>query len=447
MSGNREQWNSRLGFILATVGSAVGLGNVWRFPTVVVRSGGGAFVILFLLIVLLIGIPMIMAELSLGRASKKNIVATFSTLAPGSRWWLVGYLALATVFIILSFYSVIAGWALIYSAGSVLGLFSGLDTGGLTEIHNQLIGHPVIPVVGQAIFILATIIIVLAGVTGGIERISKVLMPGILAILLVLLVRTLLLENALEGVLWFIRPNLELLTFNTALDAVGQVFFSFSLGMGAILTYGSYLPSREDIPRSSFLIGFSDVAIAVLMGLIVIPALFAFDIEPGIGPGIVFVTLPAIFNTLPAAIVWSSLFFLMLSFAALTSYVSLMEVIVAYLIDEKKWPRKTAAVAIGTIIFIAGVPASLSQGIWADRLILGRSILDFMDFISSNIFLPISGLFTVIFLGWIWGTARALEEVEKGSHRFAFRSSWSLVIRFIIPAALTYIFIAGIRGQ
>jgi neurotransmitter:Na+ symporter, NSS family len=256
MSENREQWNSRMGFILATVGSAVGLGNVWRFPTVVVRSGGGAFVILFLLIVLLIGIPMIMVELSLGRASKKNIVATFSSLAPGSNWRLVGYLALATVFIILSFYSVIAGWALTYFVGSIMGVFSGLDTVGLTEIHHQLIGHPVIPVAGQAAFILATVFIVLAGITGGIERISKVLMPGIVAILLVLLVRTLLLENALEGVIWFIRPNLALLTLNTALDAVGQVFFSFSLGMGAILTYGSYLSSRENIPKSAFLIGF-----------------------------------------------------------------------------------------------------------------------------------------------------------------------------------------------
>lgn len=328
-----------------------------------------------------------------------------------------------------------------------MGVFSGLDTAGLTAIHNQLIGHPVIPVAGQAVFILVTVLIVLAGITGGIERISKILMPGIVVILLILLARTLLLENAIAGVIWFFRPDLSLLTFNTALDAVGQVFFSFSLGMGAILTYGSYLSSRENIPRSAFLIGFADVAIAVLMGLIVIPALFAFNIEPGIGPGIVFVTLPAIFNTLPASIFWSALFFLMLSFAALTSYVSLMEVMVAFLIDEKKWPRKTAAVAMGSIIFLAGIPSSLSQGIWSDRLVMGRSILDFMDFISSNIFLPISGLFTVIFIGWIWGTARAMEEMEQGSPRFALRKAWALIIKFIIPVALIYILIAGIRGQ
>jgi NSS family neurotransmitter:Na+ symporter len=446
MSGNREQWNSRLGFIMATVGSAVGLGNVWRFPTVVVQSGGGAFVLLFLLIVVIVGVPLIIAELSLGRASKKNVVTTFSVLAPKTHWWLIGIFSLITVFIILSFYSVIAGWAVIYFFGSILGIFSGLDAAGLTAINEQLISSPVISVAGQGLFILLTVVIVLVGVTGGIERISKIVMPSIVMILLILLGRTLMLEGAIDGVIWFFRPNLALMNVNTALDAVGQVFFSFSLGMGAILTYGSYLSDEEDIPKSAFIIGFSDVAIAILMGLIVIPALFVFNVEPGIGPGVVFVTLPAIFNTLPASVFWSSLFFVMLSFAALTSAVSLLEVAAAFIVDQLGWTRKKAAVIMGLLVFAFGLPATLSQGILSHITIMNLDILSFMDMVTSRFFLPVSGFLIVIFLGWVWGTKKAIAEIKKGSPRFALGKVWSFLIRYVMPAAILYIFISGIRG-
>ena len=445
VGGNgREQWNSRLGFILATVGSAVGLGNIWRFPTVVALNGGGAFVLLYLMIVLIIGVPVIIAELTLGRKSQRNIVSTFIKLAPGKNWWIVGVIGLAAVFIILSFYSVIAGWAGIYFFASALGFFSGQDTEGLTEIHNFIVSHPVLPIAGQGIFLAVTVAIVVIGITRGIERFSKIMMPGIAIILFILLGRTMLLEGALEGVIWFLRPNLSLITVNTALDAIGQVFFSLSLGMGAILTYGSYLSSKENIPQSAFLISFVDVAIALLAGLIVIPALFVFNIQPEVGPGIIFITLPAIFNTIPGSIIWSSLFFLMLSFAALTSAVSLLEVVVAYLIDERKWSRPAAAITLGVLNFFLGVPSALSQGILAETLILGRTFFDFMDFTSSNILLPLGGLFTVIFLGWIWGTDKALNEINRGPHRFMWAKPWSFLIRFVIPVAISYIFITGI---
>ncbi|MDO9573490.1 MAG: sodium-dependent transporter, partial [Candidatus Contubernalis sp.] len=398
---------------------------MWRFPTMVARGGGGAFVLLFLIVVIIIGVPLIMAELTLGRKSQRNIISTFSILAPGSKWWMVGLLGILGVFLILSFYSVIAGWSIIYFLGSIFGVFSPLDTEGLTQVYSQIAGHAFLPVLGQGMFLVVTVYIVISGVTRGIERWSKVLMPGILIILLVLLGRTLLLEGAVQGVLWFLRPNLELVNFKTALDAVGQVFFSFSLGMGAVLTYGSYLSSRENIPRNALLIGLADVAIAILAGLIVIPALFVFNIEPEIGAGIVFVTLPAIFNTLPGSVIWSSLFFLMLSFAALTSSVSLLEVSVAYLVDEKRWNRATAAIRLGIVTFLAGVPSALSQGVLADRLLLGRNFLDFIDFITSSIFLPLGGLLTVIFLAWIWGTENALIEIQKGSPGFAWGKPWA----------------------
>ena len=439
----RERWNSSIGFILATVGSAVGLGNIWRFPTVVVRSGGGAFVLLFLVIVLVIGVPLIMAELTLGRRSQKNIVSTFSTLAPGTKWWIVGALTILSVFLILSFYSVIAGWAAIYFFGSLFGLFAPLDTAGLTLVYNQIAGHPFLPVLGQVVFLTVTVLIVISGITKGIERWSKVLMPGIIIILFVLLGRTLLLEGAPQGVMWFLRPDLEMLNLKTALDAVGQVFFSFSLGMGAILTYGSYLSPEENIPKNALLIGLSDVAIALLAGLIVVPALFVFNVEPEVGAGIVFVTLPAIFNTLPGSIIWSSLFFLMLSFAAVTSSVSLLEVSVAYLVDEKKWKRAYAAAGLGILTFLVGIPSALAQGVLADRLFLGRNILDFIDFITSSIFLPLGGLLIVVFLAWVWGTQNALTEIHLGSPNFRWGRPWAFTLRFIIPPAIIYIFING----
>ena len=439
----REQWNSRIGFILATVGSAVGLGNVWRFPTVAVQSGGGAFVLLFLAIVLVIGVPAIIVELTLGRRSQKNILGTFLTLAPGSKWWLAGLFGLIAVFVILSFYSVIAGWAAIYFVASLLGIFNGLETEGLTLLFGEIAGFGFISLLAQGIFMLATIIIVSTGITGGIERWSKFLMPGIIVILFVLLGRTLLLEGAWEGVLWFLTPDLSQINLDVALSAIGQVFFSFSLGMGAILTYGSYLSPRENIPQSAILIGFADVAIAMLMGLIIIPALFVFNVQPEVGPGIIFVTLPAIFNTMTGSMIWSALFFLMLTFAALTSAVSLLEVGVAYFIDARKWSRRAATFALGTIIFIIGVPSNLSQGIWSDVLIFGRDFLDLMDFTASSILLPLGGFFTVVFLAWIWGTDNALKELNRGPSAFMWGSVWAFLVKYIIPVAILYIFVSG----
>ncbi len=443
MGAHREQWNSRIGFFLATVGSAVGLGNVWRFPTVVVQSGGGAFVLLFLIIVLIIGVPVIIVELTLGRRAQKNIIGTFASLAPGSKWWMVGLFGLAAVFVILSFYSVIAGWAAIYFVGSLLGIFNGLATEGLTVLYGEIVGHGFLPLLSQGIFMFTTIIIVSTGITGGIERWSKLLMPGIIIILFLLLGRTLLLEGAWEGVLWFLRPDLTQVNLSVALSAVGQVFFSFSLGMGAILTYGSYLSPRENIPQSAVLIAFADVAIALLMGLVIIPSLFVFNVQPEVGPGIIFVTLPSVFNTIPGSMIWSSLFFLMLTFAALTSAVSLLEVGVAYFIDARKWSRRAATIALGTFIFILGVPSNLSQGAWANALIFGRNFLDLMDFTASSILLPLGGFFTVIFLAWVWGTDSALKELNRGTSSFMWGNAWAFVVKYIIPVAIFYIFVSG----
>lgn len=440
----REEWQSRWGFILATVGSAVGLGNVWRFPTMVVRGGGGAFLILYLGLVLLIGIPALVMELSLGRRTNRNTLGAFSHLRPGSRWWLVGALSMLAVFVVLSFYSVIAGWSLIYLVGSTAGIFSQQGPAALTETFTRLSEHPFLPAMAAALFIGLTASVVASGVAHGIERVSKALLPAMVLLLVVLMFRSLFLEGALGGALWLIRPDPEALNLQTALAALGQVFFSFSLGMGAVITYGSYLSRGSDIPRNSLIIGFSDVGIAILAALVVVPALFALGISPEIGPGVIFVTLLGIFNTLPFPAVWASLFFLMLTFAALTSTIAMLEVLVAYLVDEKRWSRSLASTLLAVLILVAALPSALGQGVLNHIEIAGLTILDAADQLVSNLMLPVAGLMTAIFVGWVWGTGPVALELSLGSTRSRLSRLITLAIRYILPIGMAYILITGI---
>lgn len=436
----REQWNSQLGFILATVGSAVGLGNVWRFPTVVVQRGGGAFLIVYMAVVLAVGIPLMMAELAMGRRSRKGVVGAFRILGRADRWGALGLIGALAVFMILAYYAVIAGWTFLYTILGLSGQISGLTVEALADLFDSITGG-VLPLYGQAVFLIAACSIVYFGVTSGIERWGKILTPGIVFLLLLLLGRVLLLEGGPAGAWWFLRPDFSRLSFPVVLDAVGQVFFSFSLGMGAVLTYGSYLNRQDSIPRSSLIIGFFDVAIAVLAGLVVTGALFAFGIEPEVGFGLVFVALPAVFNTLPAAAFWGSAFFLALSFAALTSVISFLEVLVAMLMEEMRWTRPAAVLTIGVATFIAGIPAALSGGLWAHVQLWGLDIMGFVDAVASNIALPLSGIATVVFVGWVWGIRRARSEVSPEDGTFPLAGAWSIIIRYIAPLALTYVMI------
>ncbi len=443
-SRDREEWGSRTGFVLATVGSAVGLGNVWRFPTIVARSGGGAFLLLYLVIVLAVGIPLMMSELAMGRRSQKGVVGAFRDLRPGTGWWLAGLVAALAVLLITSYYSVIAGWTLIYTLLSVAGGISGLGSAGLTELFAHLTEDTLLPIYGQGIFLVIASTIVFYGVTAGIERWGRILTPGIVVLLLVLLGRVLFLEGGLEGAVWFLRPNFAQMSFGVALEALGQVFFSFSLGMGAVLTYGSYLSRRDDIPVNSLIISLADVGIAVLAGLVVISALFAFGIEPEAGFGLVFIALPAVFNTLPGALFWSTVFFLSLSFAALTSLISFLEVLNALLIEERGWSRPRAVVTVGVLSFIAGIPSALSQSLLDSVRILGWDFMGLTDMVASNLLLPLSGLLTTIFVAWVWGTPAAEEEISLGAVSFRTAPLWSFIMRYIAPVALTYILVAGL---
>ena len=439
----RGNWGSQFGFIAAAAGSAVGLGNIWRFPYITGQYGGAAFVLVYLLFVLLICIPIMNSELLIGRKSERNAVGAFKVLAPGSPWWIVGAMGILAGFIILSYYSVIAGWAVafIFKSGAYMA------TGA--EHANIFVGHitsPAAPIIWHAIFMFMCIGIVAAGIEKGIEKYSKILMPMLVLIMLVLIIRSVTLPGAGAGLSFYLKPDFSKLSAEGILAALGQAFFSLSLGMGCMIVYGSYLKKDQDIPANSYWIAGADTGIALLAGFAIFPAVFAFGLEPGAGPGLTFITVPAVFAAMgPVGHFFGILFFFLLTIAALTSAISLLEVVSAYFIDEAKWNRKKAVWIMGIIIFLLGVPSSLGQGVWSGVKILGgRDILDSLDFLAFSILLPLGGFLLCIFIGWFWGTTKATEEANIGAKSIKLGTTYSFLIKYVIPIAIFIVFLRRI---
>ena len=434
----REVWNSKIGFLLAATGSAMGLGNVWRFPYITGANGGAAFVLIYFIIVFSIGVPVMLAEFAVGRSSKLNAVGAFKKLK-GGKWPVVGWIGIIAGFIILSYYSVIAGWTIKYFISSFTGLISpNVNT---TTYFNQFTSNGLQNIFFQAIFILITIYVVYLGVEKGIETWSKILMPILILILLLLVIRGVSLPGAPDGIRFYLNPNFSEVTGRTILAALGQAFFSLSLGMGAMITYGSYIPKEISLPKSAFIVTFLDMLLALLAGFVIFPTAFTFGIEPGAGTGLIFITLPSIFALMPFGQIWSALFFLLLFIAALTSAIGLLEVSVVYVKDERNWSRKKAALALGTMAFIIGVPSALSNGTISLNL-FGMQFLDAMDYLSSNILLPLGGIFVTLFVGWVIKDT-ALKEINLEG-KFKFEKSWIWICRTIAPISIFLIFLAGI---
>lgn len=513
----REHWSSGLGFVLAAAGSAIGLGNIWKFPYITGENGGGAFVLVYLICIFIIGLPVMLCEITLGRHTQKNPVGAFKAVSPGSSlfahiigvmvflgglimlafgrwgwgalllvigglifrygWTMAGVMGVLSGFVILSFYSVVAGWTVGYIWKAMTG---ALDFNTVEEAGSYFREYSTNPWWGigcHGLFLLMCIMIVYRGVRKGIERWSKILMPILLLLLVVLIVRGLTLSGAMEGVRFYLNPDFSKIGAKSVLVALGHAFFSLSLGMGAMITYGSYVSREENIFRSTLLICILDTAIAIMAGLAIFPAVFALGFEPGTGPGLAFQVLPAVFHQIPGGPVWAALFFLLLLVAALTSGISLLEVVTAYFIDERGWGRHGAAAFFGFLIFLIGIPCSLSLHDWSRlewlRAVMVRSLeisqpsfFDFMDNLASNWMLPLGGLLISLFVGWVWGTRKAVEEIRHGSRNFAdvhliallaglrddpshnspihvltLASLWGIFIRFISPVAVTIAFL------
>ena len=440
---NREHWATRVGFVLAAAGSAVGLGNIWRFPYMTGEHGGAAFMLIYLMAVLLLGYPLIVNEMVLGRASQRDPVGVFKVLAPNSPWWLVGGLAVFTGFIILSYYAVVAGWSMAYMYKVVLATgIPGLDHARVFKDH---IGSVWEPIGWQALFMLITVGIIASGVVKGIQRWSTILMPILFVLLLILIVRSVTLPGAGEGLAYYLKPDFSKVTGRTILAALAQAFFSLSLGMGAIITYGSYLKEKDEIPGRAAWVAGLDTAVALLAGFALFPAIFALGFEPGAGPGLAFITLPAVFAQMPLGGVFGVLFFFLLFIAALTSAISLLEVVTAWLIDEKGWTRLNASVSMGAIIFVVGLPATLGYSVLKEFTCpgLNTDLLDTYDWIANSVLLPVGGLLTAVFAGYIWGIKYAVHEVNKGRKTFAVGNWWALLIRYLVPVLIIFIVVLG----
>ena len=450
MNNERGAWSSNFGFIVATAGSAIGLGNIWKFPGKVSAGGGGAFIIIYFAIVFTLGLSIMLTELVVGRKTQRNAVAAFDELNP--KWKFTGILGVLSAFIVLSYYCVVGGYVLKYVFTYITGANFQNDFG---DFYFSFIESPCEPVIYLIIFMGITAFIVIRGVSGGIEKVNKVLMPALFVLLMVLLVRSVTIPGADAGISFLTTLDFTEITPNSLLSALGQALFSLSIGLGTACTYASYLSKKENLAKNAGVICILDTIVALLAAFIIIPAVFATGTSLDNGGSFPFVALPGVFDTMPAGNVFGALFYILLSFAALTSSISLMETIVAYVSENMKMSRKKATLIISLFMLILGILYSLSQGavnipgIWytvRDGLTF-PAFGKMMEYVTDYIMIPLGGLFFCIFVGWIWGSKNAISEITQGGiMKFRFQKLWSFIIKYVAPILITVIMIIEFIG-
>ncbi len=444
-SSSRGQWGSKFGFIMAAAGSAVGLGNIWRFPYITGENGGGAFVFVYVICILLIGAPLLFNEMGLGRLTGKNPIGAFRDTGSNKFWMLGAILSLAVSFFVLSYYGVIAGWTIGY-------IFTEIFNVDMT--FNEFKANPYLVISLFGVFMAITVFIVMGGVSGGIEKAAKILMPILFILIVLVIARSLTLDGAMEGVKYYLVPDFDKINGGVILAALGQAFFSMSIGWGIMITYGSYLSKKESIVGSGLWVGAMDAIVALMGGLMIFPAVFAFGQNPAEGPALVFEVLPGVFDSMPAGgNIVGGIFFLLLCIAALTSSISMVEVPASYLIDEKKWSRKKAAWTVGILALIVGIPSALSGGgsdfftniemPWFGGK-TKTGFLDIMDAIFGELFIVIVSLMVCLYTGWVLKIQTMVDELASGAPLFKkkilFGASpgdfWSFFIRFVCPIVI-----------
>ncbi len=438
-------WSSRMAFILAVTGSAVGLGNIWKFPYIAGQNGGGAFVLVYLVCVIVIGMPVMMAEILIGRRGRRNPVATMELLGKeegsSGRWRWVGGMGVLAGVLILSYYSVIAGWTLAYVVKSALGTFAGATAAEVSTEFNRFVGDWRLIGLCHTVFMTLTIFVVARGVERGLEQAVRFMVPALLLLMLVLLGYSINSGFFGEGVAFMFTPDFERLTWNSVLAALGQAFFTLSIGMGAIMAYGAYLPDETSITGSSAAVVGADTAIAMLAGLAIFPLVFANNLDPADGPGLVFDTLPLAFGQMAGGVFFSTVFFVLLSFAAWTSAIGLMEPGVAWLVERFNRTRAQAAVMIGVLIWIIGIGSVLSFNVLAHVQFLAGTIFDNVDYLTSNILLPLGGLLIVIFAGWVMCRNSTSDELGTSGTWFV---AWRALARFVAPIGILLVLVNAI---
>ena len=443
--GGRDSFSGRFAVVAAVAGSAVGLGNIWRFPYLTGENGGGAFLLVYLFFVVFVGIPVMTSEFVIGRAAQRNPYGAFKALAPRKPWYLIGLMGVAAAFMILAFYTVVAGWTLEYFYQSVAGNLSGKNDTELTQMFNEFIKSPIRPMVWFLIFMGLTGMIILSGVKRGIEKYTKILMPLLLILLAILCIRSVTLKGSAAGLTFLFKPELSKINPQVILTALGQSFFSLSIGMGTLITYGSYIKKNENLASSASLVVTADAIVAVVAGIAIFPAVFALGGSATSGPGLVFIVLPAVFQNMPLGILFATLFFILLALAALTSTISVLEVIVAFMVEELKMTRRTATLISTIAVSVLGIITVLSYGLLAGFKILGKNVFELLEYLTSNIMLPLGGLFIVLFVGWFLDPGLTRRELTNdGMFKGTLLPFFRFLVRFLAPVAIAAVFLYGL---
>ncbi|WP_066193638.1 sodium-dependent transporter [Gracilibacillus timonensis] len=441
MEAKREQWGTRMGFILSSAGAAVGLGAIWKFPYMTGMNGGGAFFFLFILFTILIGLPLLIAEFIIGRGAQKEAVSAYQKLAPGSLSSLIGYWGVVGAFILLSFYGVVGGWVLLYTVLSIPGkvISNNADYG---QLFADITGNPWLTITGLALFILLNAFVISSGIKQGIERYSKILMPLLFIFFIIIVVRSLTFEGAMEGIRFFLQPDFSKLNGENILNALGHAFFSLAVGISVMVTYSSYLQKNISLSHSATSVSMMNILVSFLAGLAIFPVVFAFGLEPAEGPSLLFIVLPEAFSQMLFGELFLTLFLLLFLFAVLTSSFSMLEIITSAISEKISSSRKSIAWIAGFFVFIAGIPAALSSNVLADLIIFQKSIFDASDFLVSNIMLPGGCLFIALFVGFKMDRDLVHQEFFFGNHfgEGVFQL-WFGVIRWLAPVTIIVVFL------
>lgn len=445
---HREGFSTSLGVLAATLGSAVGLGNIWKFPSMTGQNGGAAFVFVYLICVAIIGLPIMISEFIIGRRAQCNNVGCFRKLEPNPKkpWYVAGIFGVAAAFLIMFFYTDVAGWVYAYAFKALTGTFAGTTAEQTGEIFGSYVGSVAGPLIWQWIVLVTISVIIIAGVTKGIERMTKTLLPILFVLLIVCDIRALTLPGAMEGVKYLFNPDFSKITAGVVLAALGLAFFKLSVGMGTMTTYGSYIGKGESLPGTATRVAFADTLVSILAGLAIFPAVFAFGFEPDAGPSLLFITIPAVFQTMPFGQVFLTMFFVLAAIAATGAMISLLEVPVAYMTEEWHWSRRRATIVSAVIMGSVGSLATLSTSVLADNLVAGKTFFDWFDYISSNILLPVGGIIICVFLGWKLGQKVIIEEAsnEGSLNNIRFLKVFTFIVRWVAPIAIVLVLLNGL---
>lgn len=443
----RQGFSSSLGVIAAVLGSAVGLGNIWKFPYVTGANGGAAFILIYLLCLALVGIPVMLSEHLIGRHTKANAVGAFKALEPNRPWFLVGGAGVISAFLIMAFYTTVVGWVYAYifkAAGGTLLSTKPEDTSLVFDTLVSSVGEPLF---WQVLVLLVTGTIIMAGVTKGIERVTKFLMPLLFVLLIIIDIRSLTLPGAGEGLAFLFKPDFSKVTVGVVLAALGLAFFKLSVGMGTMITYGSYVDKNENLPKMAVKVALADTVVSLMAGIAIFPAVFAFGFSPEGGPPLLFKIIPMVFSSMPLGSFFMVIFFVLTAIAATGAMLSLIEVPVAYLTEQFRWSRRRATITTIIGIALLGSTATLSNSLLADVTPFGKTFFDLFDFITSNILMPLGGIFIALFVGWQWEYTQVKREISNEGQLYNERlfNVYMFLIKYVVPIAITLILLTGLK--